>query len=235
MRALLFLVSFIVLASCRIPNLRPIVNQILVADGRATMPPPPQKRSMEQMGPPDNMQFTTCTPTFQLLETWQQFGDTTPQLIGNWTGFAFVDLYLRNSPNPPVKIGSQMVPDIWNISYNETGGYIDWVDTINNLPPDRFKRYLQNPFPHYKQWSQCTDVSSSQTSNFVDFELNAFHFTSQSSVLKQKVAPYGTAASCDYVLSADGTYAEVMCMNLEPLGFFPPGITAIYYEVMNRN
>lgn len=205
------------------------------------MPPAPQKRSVEslessdQMGPPDNMQFTTCTPTFQLLETWDQFGGTTSQFIGNWTGFVFIDIYFRNSPNAPIKIGSQTVPDIWNISYNETGGYIDWVDTINNLPPDRFKRYLQNPFPHYKVWTQCTDVSNSQTSNFVDFELNAFHFTPQSSILNQKTAPYGTAASCDYVLSPSGVYIEVSCKYLDLLGLFPPGITVVYYGVMNKN
>lgn len=195
--------------------------------------PPGSKRSLEQPGPPDDKIFTVCNATSESLSTWNQYGGTTTLFLGNWEGSLYVTVNLDTNPITPLL--QEVVLDHWNVTYLVNGGYIQWIDTLNNtLTPDHFKRYLVRPGPGYQVWTQCSDVSQSQTSNFFDFEMNPQHLTSQTSILTQNVAPFDTGASCIYLISNDGNTVRVNCMNLAPLGLFPPGITANYYQVMTK-
>lgn len=178
-----------------------------------------------------------CQPTDYSLDFWKANGGTARHFFGDWYGFG--RLLFSNKTNGDILLSSGVV-QIWNISYNNAGGYIFWNDTFRpdikpDNPSDYFKRYLQQN--ELNGYYACTDTSNSVTNISVGYELDAFGQTTLVDTLLN-LDNGGCDSICSYhfVPTATPKYSEVQvnCIYYDTLATTPPGTVLQYYLSMKK-
>lgn len=178
-----------------------------------------------------------CVRTNYNRRFWDQVGGTSTKLIGNWYGSGNVRIMDKATGNVYISLP---LTSIWNVTFNDALGRIDWVDITSSggvtMAPDTFHRYLTQGGVLNSGWYSCTNLDDSSTAGSIDRELDVFGLDTSYSVLTTKQGGVEQSGCTYHFDTASYNTNSVGCTYYDTLGsFVPPGLTVQYYIRMLKN